>query len=354
MEIITKNYKIIFDQDIDYQILKFCEDNKITKDQIFVLTDKNVKNYILPQLNILKNIAYYTIEPGEESKNIDVAKKIWQFLIEHKADRNSVLINLGGGVISDLGGFVASTYKRGIRFINIPTTLLSQVDASVGGKTGIDFNSYKNMIGTFKEPSLVLINTLFLKTLPKRHILSGYAEMLKHALITGESEWLKIKSLSIEAVDYDYLQILVKRSVEIKHNVVSKDLYEKGIRKILNFGHTIGHGIESYLLSKGINILHGEAVALGIVAEIYLSNLKFIFNIEKVFEISSFITSRFPAYNLSYEDYQKIFEIMQQDKKNKNNKILFTLLRKIGKPEIDQECNKNEIFEALNFYYQFR
>ncbi len=354
MELNTQNYKIIFDKDIDYHLLDLFEDNQIQRNNILLLTDSNVERLVLPQIQILSDIPRFVIEPGEKSKSLDTARQVWEFLAKHKADRSSVLINLGGGVVTDLGGFVASTYKRGIGFVNIPTTLLAQVDASVGGKTGINFLTYKNMIGTFSDPMLVLINTLFLKTLDKRQILSGYAEMLKHALITGQAEWNKIKSFSVDAIDYEYLAFLVKNSVEIKYNIVQQDPREKGIRKVLNFGHTIGHGIEALLLSRNINITHGQAVAIGIVAEMYLSNLKFVLNVEKVFEISTFITSRFPAISLNYDDYEQIYEILGQDKKNRNGRILFTLLRDIGDPVIDQACTKGEIFEALNFYYQFK
>ncbi len=354
MEIQTQNYKIIFDQDIDYHLLNFLDNNGIQRDNIFLLTDSNVEQHVLPQIKLLADVPRFVMEPGEKNKNLDTARQVWEFLARHRADRNSVLINLGGGVVTDLGGFVASTYKRGIRFINIPTTLLAQVDASVGGKTGIDLLSYKNMIGTFSDPALVLINTLFLQTLDRRQFLSGYAEMIKHALITGEGEWTKIKSFSVDGIDYEYLAFLVKKSVEIKYNIVRQDPTEKGLRKVLNFGHTIGHGIETLLLSRGQEILHGEAVAIGLVAEIYLSNIKFILNIEKVFEISSFITSRFPAVSLTYDDYNQIYELLLQDKKNRDGKIMFTLLRDIGDPVIDQTCSKGEIFEALNFYYQFK
>ncbi len=354
MELQTETYKIIFDQDIDYHLLNFLETNQIHKDNLFLLTDKNVEKAVLPQVKILEDIPRFVMEPGEKNKTLDTARRVWEFLLDHRADRSSVLVNLGGGVVTDLGGFVASTYKRGIRFINIPTTLLAQVDASVGGKTGIDLNGYKNMIGTFQDPQLVLINTMFLQTLDRRQFLSGYAEMIKHALITGESEWVKIKSFSVDEVDYEYLMFLVKKSVEIKYNVVRQDPKEKGLRKVLNFGHTIGHGVETLLLSRGVDILHGEAVAVGLVGEIYLSNLKFILNIERVFEISSFITSRFPSITLTYDDYHQLYDLLLQDKKNRDGKIMFTLLRDLGKPEIDQACTKGEIFEALNFYYQFK
>ncbi len=354
MEIQTSDYKIVFDTNVEYHLLSFLDSNKIAHNNVFVLTDKNVEQAVLPQIKILQDIPVMAIEPGEQIKNIDTVKEIWRFLTEHGADRSSLLINVGGGVVSDIGGFAASTFKRGIRYVNIPTSLLAQVDASVGGKTGIDFMGYKNLIGTFNNPSLVLINTEFLRTLPQRHFISGYAEMIKHALIAGPGEWKKIQSFSLDDIDYEFLMFLVKKSVEIKNSIVEKDPKEQGWRKVLNFGHTIGHGVEAYFLSKGEDILHGEAVAIGLISEIYLSNLKFILNIDLVFEISTYISRIFPSYTITYEDYEAIYNILLQDKKNRDGKIMFTLLRNLGEPVIDQACTKGEIFEALNFYYQFK
>ncbi len=342
--------KIIFD-DTEFSQLRDIL-SQFNKNQIFILTDQNVEKLVLPKLHLLQEYPKFTIAPGEKSKNIDTATQIWDFLTTNKANRDALLINLGGGVITDLGGFVASTYKRGIQFINIPTTLLAQVDASIGGKTGVDFEHYKNLIGTFSSPLAVIINTSLLSTLTQRQFIAGYAEMIKHALLAGETDWQLIKSFNLQQIDYQLLQVLVEKSINFKLQVVEKDPYEKDYRKVLNFGHTIGHAIETFFLQKNIEILHGEAVAIGIITETYLSNQKFILDFNKVFEITGYIIKIFPKPRIAYEDYEQLYKIMLHDKKNKDGQIHFTLLRAIGQPEINQTCTKNSIFEALNFYRQ--
>ncbi|MCC6690576.1 MAG: 3-dehydroquinate synthase, partial [Bacteroidia bacterium] len=244
------------------------------KSIFFILVDQNTIVHCLPYLiaevKSLKNAEIIEIESGEQNKNIKVCIELWKVLGEYQANRKSVIINLGGGVICDIGGFVASTFKRGIEFINIPTTLLAQVDASVGGKTGIDFNNFKNEIGVFNNPSAVIVNPYFLKTLSKKEYLSGFAEIIKHALIADLAYWEKI--LKTELSDEVGIAELVKQSIAIKRKVVESDPHEKGLRKILNFGHTIGHALESYFLEKNESIvLHGEAVAAGMICEAYLS-----------------------------------------------------------------------------------
>ncbi len=320
--------------------------------QIFVFTDKNVDHHIVSRLACITEYKKFVTEPGEQYKTLGTAEKLWDFLINNRADRYSLLLNIGGGVVTDLGGFVASTYKRGIPYINIPTSLVAQVDASVGGKTGVDFKSYKNVIGTFAQPHATIINTEFLRTLDKRQFIAGFAEMIKHALLSGAKDWAQVKAFDPQHPDFELLEYLVKRSVEIKYDVVRQDPHENKLRKVLNFGHTVGHALESYYMSRNIDILHGEAVAIGMIAEIYLSNKKFILSIDKVFEISGFIARTFPVFKIPYEHYDRILENMYQDKKNRDNKISFALLEDLGKPHVDQYCSESDIKEALNFYNQ--
>ncbi len=345
------DYQIFFAQEPDEIIANILKD--YPQDKVFILTDRNVKNKVLTKLPLLKDYPVFVAEPGEKSKSIETAAQIWKFLTDKRADRHSLLINIGGGVITDLGGFVASTYKRGIDYINIPTTLLAQVDASVGGKTAVNFSGIKNLVGTFSNPKAVIINVNFVKTLEPRHFISGFAEIVKHALLSGQADWIKTKAFNPNEIDFDYLEVLVKSSVAFKSQVVAKDPKDKNWRKILNYGHTIGHAVEAYFNNKGADILHGEAVAVGLLAETYLSNRKLLFNLEKVLEVSAFISKTFPVFRIPYEDYGQIIDFIAQDKKNRENKFMFVLLKDFGEPVTDQEIDRSEIIEALNFYRQF-
>ncbi len=326
-----------------------------SEEKIFVLTDSNTFIHCLPKIeNIFKKKPIIKkIPAGEKSKNIESVYSIWEFLIDNKADRNSLLLNLGGGVITDLGGFAASTFKRGIKYINIPTSLLAMVDAAIGGKNGINFKKYKNQIGIFNNAD-VLIFTKFLETLPQRHLRSGFAEMIKHSLLDSTKTWEKISSVNPQNIDLDYLQILIKESINIKLKIIKSDPFEKGLRKALNFGHTIGHSLETYFSSKNIDILHGEAVAIGLISELFLSNKVFTFNFMKLFEITEYLATYFPSYKINYDDYNEILNIMHQDKKNRNDEIRFSLLERIGKIHINQICSNEDIFQSLNFYYQVK
>jgi 3-dehydroquinate synthase len=325
-------------------------------DKIFVLCDENTFIHCLPKIIDIFDKEPITIQipAGEDNKSIDTAIFIWNFLTNHNADRKSLLINLGGGMITDLGGFVASTYKRGIDFINIPTTLLAQVDASIGGKNGINLNNYKNIVGLFNPPKLVYINADFLSTLPSQQLRSGFAEVIKHALIDNENTWKKIKTINPENIDLEYLQIIIKESVAIKMKIVNNDPHEKGLREALNFGHTIGHAIETFFNRKKINILHGEAIAIGMIAELFLSNKKFTFDFHKLFEIAEYIATYYPAFKIEYNNYDEIYDIMKHDKKNKNNQIRFSLLKDIGQIQTNQTVDKEDIIQALNFYFQIK
>src|SRR6201996_3471303 len=316
--IYSNNYPIYFDNSLG-ELAKFIEKGNYSR--FFVLTDENTAKYCLPLLREKignpDNFDIIEINAGEESKDIDFCIGVWKMLIDFGADRQSLLINLGGGVISDLGGFAASTFKRGIDFVHVPTTLLSQVDASVGGKTGIDIDSIKNIIGTFTQPKAVFIEYLFLKTLPARQILSGTAEMLKHGLICDAAYWNQLKTSDLSNPTAD----LIYTSVQIKNKVVLEDPNEKGIRKSLNFGHTIGHAVETYsLINDEDSLSHGEAIAIGMICEAYLSYKKTNLSQEELAEITEVLMDLYPRYNLKPVDKATLIEYMLKDKKNQNGK----------------------------------
>jgi len=321
--------------------------------KIFILVDENTLKHCVTELitqnEILHNAEILEIDSGEENKILDVCYQLWKTLAAYKADRNSLLINLGGGVITDMGGFIASTYKRGIDFINIPTTLLAQIDASVGGKTGVDFEGLKNIIGVFNEAKGVFIYPNFLKTLDKRQMLSGYAEALKHGLINDESYWKQLKEGMLSDAK-NWLE-LITSSINIKNNIVLSDSLEKGERKTLNFGHTIGHAIESYSLKNDeLPLLHGEAIAIGMICESYISNQQQELSNKDLNDVSSTINGVYESYELKESDFHQLIELMKNDKKNENNGIIFTLLSKIGEAHINQEVEVETILEALNYY----
>ncbi len=345
---------LIYRNEISEDLKKIIDN--FSANSIFVLTDKNVFKACYP---LIKNIfeeepRLLIIEEGESSKNLDTVQYLWSKLIDYQAERRSLLVNLGGGVITDIGGFVAATFKRGIKFLNIPTSLLAQVDAAIGGKNGINFRHFKNNIGTFYNPIAIISSPVFLKTLPERHFISGFAEVVKHALLDSTTAWNKIKFIDPAEPDFEYVEIVVRDSAKFKQKIVEKDPTETGVREILNFGHTFGHAIETFFRQKRIDILHGEAVAMGIICELFLSNKILNFNFQKLFEISEYIATFFPSYKISYDDYDEIFDLMLQDKKNKNRRITFTLLEDVGKPVTNQTASKDEMIQAFNFYYQIK
>ena len=275
---------------------------------------------------------------------------VWKRLGDGGATRHSCIINLGGGMVTDLGGFAASTFKRGVAFINIPTTLLAMVDASVGGKTGINFNGLKNEIGVFNDSEAVIINTGFLKTLDSDNIRSGYAEMLKHGLISDEEMWARLLTFDIRQPDLGVLQGMVAESIGVKERIVSEDPHETGIRKALNLGHTVGHAFESFALRRGKPILHGYAVAFGLVCELYLSCIKTNFPTEKMRQTVNYIKDNYGAFVFTCKDYDALLELMKHDKKNTAGTINFTLLGGIGDIRINQTATKDEMFEAFDFF----
>lgn len=318
---------------------------------VFILVDENTMEHCYPhfiqQLSTDKPIEVLQIEAGEEYKNIDTCVGLWNALTELQGDRRSLLITLGGGVITDLGGFVASTFKRGIDFINIPTTLLSMVDASVGGKTGVDLGSLKNQIGLFANPKMVVIDPKYLHTITPREIRSGTAEIVKYGLTYDQYLYNEIK-------DNDKLNIidLIHRSIEIKNEVVSKDPKESGLRKVLNFGHTIGHAIESYFLENETKekLTHGEAIAIGMVCESYISQQLLGFPSEKVEEIKKTIINIYGQVIILEDDFSEIIALLKHDKKNVDGQTNFVLLNNIEDFKIDCKVEKDLVIESLKFY----
>ena len=321
-------------------------------DKLFVLTDTTTQEKCLPVLQkfyCMKEAKVITIPASDSHKDIESLMMVWKGLQEGGASRHSCIINLGGGMVTDLGGFAASTFKRGINFINIPTTLLAMVDASVGGKTGINFGGLKNEVGVFNDSKFVILNTEFLKTLDVENICSGYAEMLKHGLISTEAMWEELVSFDLANPDLKLLQRMVGDSVKVKERIVELDPHEKGIRKALNLGHTFGHAFESWALKRK-PILHGYAVAFGLIPELYLSVTKTGFPTEKMRQTVTFIKENYGTLNITCDDYDELIELMQHDKKNQNGIINFTMLGAIGDIRINQTATTEEIKEALDFF----
>ena len=326
--------------------------SQISPSKIFILVDENTHDHclpiLLPNLETDAPFEIIEIEAGEENKNIETATQLWEIFSEMEADRKSLLINLGGGVITDMGGFVASTYKRGFRFINIPTTLLSMCDASIGGKTGIDHQYLKNIIGTFALPEGIFFYPKFLETLKFEELRSGFAEMLKHGLIADAQHWNDL--ISIEKITPEFIEPFIKRSMEIKNNVVSQDFKEENVRKTLNFGHTIGHAVESLFLKKGNLIPHGEAVAFGMICETHLAFLCGLIDVDVSSVIISKIKRLFPYIDISEFKNAQIMDLMFNDKKNLDGNINFSLINGIGSCLFDQKSNTEQIILTLNFY----
>lgn len=319
--------------------------------KIGVLVDENTKDVCLPiLLSELADLSLHVIEiaSGEINKNLESCQRIWSEMLENGFDRHSLLLNLGGGVIGDMGGFCACTFMRGMDFIQIPTTLLSQVDASVGGKLGIDFKDFKNLIGVIKDPITVWIDTSFLTTLEERQIRSGYAEIIKHALIQDEVMWQEIKEIS-SFTGLDWSSI-IHRSVMIKRDIVVEDKYEGGIRKILNFGHTLGHAIESENLHQSDFLLHGEAIGIGMITEAYISMKMLTLSQEEYDEIKDYILRIYPHYPNHLREESSVLEKLLKDKKNRRGMLNFSLLNKIGASIFDVVPSEKHIKEALQAY----
>jgi 3-dehydroquinate synthase len=319
--------------------------------QIIILCDENTAKFCLPKIiQYIDNqkIKILEIESGEQHKTLKASEKIWSSMMEAQTDRKALMINLGGGVIGDMGGFCASTFKRGMDFIQIPTTLLSQVDASIGGKLGIDFQGVKNAIGVFQDPKAVFIDPDFLNTLSEKEIRSGFAEIIKHTLIADKSKWQILSKYSgLKSIG---LTDFIEHSLLVKKSIVEKDPFEQNIRKALNFGHTIGHGVESYFLETQNPLLHGEAIAVGMICEAYLSMKKSTLQIVDFQTITKFITVIFGKIKIPSSIYELLLKTMRQDKKNEIEGINFTLLSEIGVFEINHTIDEASIIESLDFY----
>lgn len=366
--------QIIISNDIEHDLATAVAESE--HDRVFVLTDDTTHECCLPKVAAL--LAQYdampiTIAHGDQHKTLSALDDVWTALQQGGATRHSLLINLGGGMITDLGGFAAATFKRGINFINIPTTLLAMVDAAVGGKTGINFGGLKNEIGAFADARFVIINTCFLDTLDAENLCSGYAEMLKHALISDERMWAEHVNFDLSQPDLAELQRMVAESIAVKERIVAEDPHEHGIRKALNFGHTIGHALEEFALQqatpsggavvsarllplarartapKNRPLLHGYAVAFGLIGELYMSARKAGFPTERLHQTARFIRENYAQTEFTCNDYPTLLNLMRHDKKNTSGVINFTLLHNIGDIRINQTATDEEICEALDF-----
>ena len=337
----------------------------IKPDRLFVLVDETTREKCLPLIKNahfieengsggnslpLESAHIITIGTTDEAKTLDTLADVWQQLSEQEATRHSMLLNLGGGMVTDLGGFAAATFKRGIAFVNIPTTLLAMVDASVGGKTGINFRGLKNEIGSFCEADAVVIHTDFLRTLNAENVRSGYAEMLKHALISSDAATAELLAFDIFNIDYSALADLVGRSIQVKERIVAADPHEHGLRKALNLGHTVGHAFESLALEQQRPVLHGYAVAWGLVCELYLSATRCGFPSKLLHQVEHFVRDTYGRFSLDCKLYDHLFDLMTHDKKNEAGRINMTLLASPGDVRINQVATRDDIFEALDYY----
>jgi 3-dehydroquinate synthase len=352
LPILSNNYFVNFQEDAYAKLNSYIATNSPSK--IFILVDENTNEncllILMQEIETKIDIEIIEIEAGEENKNLDTCSGVWHALTDLGADRKSLLINLGGGVITDLGGFVASCFKRGISFINIPTTLLSMVDASVGGKTGVDLGVLKNQIGLFSNPEMVLIDTNYLDTVTEREVRSGLAEIIKYGLTYDVSLWNKINDF--KGLNLGNISSLIHRSIEIKNEVVTEDPKEAGIRKVLNYGHTLGHAIESYFLESDEkeNLTHGEAIAIGMITEAYLSEKLLNFPSDKLNHIKKTIIKIYGKVIIEPKDYEGIMELLIHDKKNVGGQVNFVLLTDLEHYKLDCNVEKSLLIDALDYY----
>lgn len=345
-----KEQQLLFSNDIDEALSRLLA--TIAHDKLFVLCDSHTVEQVLPRIDVLeiKTAAIITIPAGDSHKNIESLSHVWHMLSENLASRHSLLVNIGGGMVTDLGGFAAATFKRGMAFVNMPTTLLGAVDAAVGGKTGINFGGLKNEVGAFAPASGVIISTRYFDTLPTEELYSGYAEMIKHALLCN-------KQLYYELLDYDIghysphtLLPLLQQSVQFKQEIVGKDPSETSLRKILNIGHTIGHALESHALHRNTPIAHGYAVAWGLVCELLLAHRIFGFPTSVIYDLAHYIEAHYGSYAITCDDYEELYRYMMHDKKNENGHINFVLLQNIGQAVPDCHVEREEVEIALDVY----
>ena len=353
MIIESVNSKVKICNNVAVDIEPFIDGYKSS--EIFILTDENTLEQcaeIFKQNKTLADAHFMTIKPGDDHKKVDALVEVWKYMTHNGADRHSLFISLGGGMVTDLGGFAASTFKRGVRFFNVPTTLLAIVDAAVGGKTGINFEGLKNEIGVINHAEAVLVDTRFLKTLDQENFISGYAEMIKHALLSSQADWEEICAYNTQNPDYDVLKPIVGKSIAIKERIVAEDPNEKGIRKALNLGHTIGHALESMAMEQGRPVLHGFAVAWGLISELYLSHKKLNFPKAVLDQLVDLVITNYGTLEFSTNDYKRLYELMLHDKKNKGGIINFTFMKHIGEVLINMNCTRDEINDSLDYLRQ--
>ena len=346
----AKDYQVVF-QEAGYEKLAALI-NKNVYSTLYLLTDTNTNTnctaHFLANLPVKNTIEIIEIAAGEEHKNINTSVSLWETFVALGTDRKSLLINLGGGVLTDIGGFVATTFMRGFDFVHVPTSLLAMVDASVGGKNGVDLGGLKNQIGTINNPKLVLIDTTFLNTLPAKEMRNGLAEMLKHGLIADADYFKKLTNLSdFTLADLD---ALIYRSIEIKNNIVLSDPFERGERKKLNFGHTLGHAIETQSFDTANPLSHGEAVIIGSIMALYLSTKVLEFDISLAKAIKTTLLKTYEKVNFDKNQITEIFTLLKHDKKNVNGQVNFVLLDKIGKASINHHLDNESLVEAFEFY----
>ena len=342
-----KPQRIISTEQPDAMLVQLL--GEIDHDRLFVLADENTATHCVPLLKLGEEAHLITIAPGDENKHIETLTHVWEELSSHGATRHSLLVNVGGGMVTDLGGFAAATYKRGIRYINVPTTLLAMVDAAVGGKTGINLHALKNEIGAFYPADVVMVSSTFLGTLDTGNLASGFAEMLKHGLISNTEHWGRLMHFDFEKPELDMLQPLIMESIHTKEEIVKQDPTEQHIRKALNLGHTLGHAFETMAMRHGTPCLHGYAVAWGLIGELYLSHVREGFPTETLRQALQYIKEVYSTPDFGCKQYDELYELMQHDKKNRGTEIHFTLLGGIGDIHIDRTASKEEIFEMLDF-----
>ena len=343
--------KVILSENLELTLTE--EVQAMPHDRLFIVCDTNTHHLCLPLVSsfgCMNDAHVITIQPGDEHKTLEQVELVWKELQQQGATRHSLCVNIGGGMVTDLAGFALSTFKRGMSFINIPTTLLAMVDASVGGKTGFNYGGLKNEIGAFSNADAVILDATFLRTLDRENILSGYAEMLKHGLIEEGTAIASLLSFDIEQPDLSQLGRMVADSVQVKQRIVLEDPREQGLRKALNLGHTVGHAFEAMALAKSRPVLHGYAVAWGLMCELYLSVMKCGFPVDKMRQVNSFILEHYGRMAITCDDYPTLLQLMTHDKKNTGSDINFTLLQDVGILSLNQTATKQEIEEALDFY----
>lgn len=350
--------QVVFTNDICAALDSFC--SQIAHDRLFILFDSETLRHCMPVLVDFMNryeevpahhkIQTIIIEPTDAAKTVQALTDVWSALSSNGATRHSLLINVGGGMVTDLGGFAAATFKRGIKFINVATTLLGAVDAAVGGKTGVNLGNLKNEVGAFYPAQAVLISTRFFESLDHNNLLSGYAEMVKHGLLSTKEHLTQLLDYPLQQWDNKSLLPLLEYSVNVKRQVVRQDPYEKGLRKALNLGHTFGHAFETWCLKNGHPVLHGYAVAWGLVCELIMSQQQVGFPSNTLYDIAHFVRDNYGALQFTCDDYDDLFDLMKHDKKNMGDEINFTLMNHVGDPAINHSANKEQIGATLDIF----